>query len=607
MSTIDHEIDEPRVEVGNSDLIIGDAKPKLRGGNNKDPCWAQVECIPLDSPDHSRKTKVICTQCRSVIGTYVGKVKVERIRKHFSENRCTASDTPAVPPSSTPTTTRERTTVSSSRLSEEAKENFKQSLTAFFLESGVDLSFIESHDLKYYELRILHDLLNLFTLFRTALRILRADFPTPSRKEMEGSLLDKVAERALSERGLLKAKHVSFALHSTGALPRGPLFLTKIDREVFIDEMPTMNSEDADAWRNGLEVVIGRAPIGAECAGLTTDSDVAMQRLWSAVRSSHPRMFCQGDAAFALRRVVDEVVGRIKWLRPLAAAATDLVAMMLRHHRALGLLLEKSEADSEPRLWAQVSEWLASSHLGSSLDMDSGGGNEVDPRHRDSNAQQILKAIKALQPMVAAISHLESHAAVISDVFHLFHSVPNTIDAMESDSVTREDKAVIKECLHKQWSLLCSDAHLVSYSLDPRYLGDGMDEESTWKATDFVAYKFPYNCAATDRCASSELTDFLNTFRDARESNPRRLDQFLKAQPTDRFPQTTVYEFWRGMNSQRWTHLREIALMVFALCPTSSFQYDEVHSLGEEAQKMRICRHNLRQISHKRKRDDPED
>ena len=142
------EIDDPKVEEGNNDLTIGGTKAKLRGGNNKDPCWSQVECIPLDSLDHSRKTKVICTLCRNTIGTYVGKVKVERIRKHFTDNRCPVADGTAAPPTSTPTT-RERHPVSSSRLSEESKESFKQSLTAFFVESGMDLSFIERHDLKY--------------------------------------------------------------------------------------------------------------------------------------------------------------------------------------------------------------------------------------------------------------------------------------------------------------------------------------------------------------------------------------------------------------------------------------------------------------------------
>ena len=612
MSSIDDN-DDSRVELGN-DLVIGGERTKLRGGNNKDPCWTHVECIPLDSTDHSRKTKVLCTQCHSVIGTYVGKVKVERIRKHFSENRCTSSDSAAVPPTSTPTSTRERTTVSSSRLSEEARENFRQSLAAFFLESGVDLAHVESHDLRYSSAESIHASTH-SPFSRTALRILRADFPMISRKEIEGSLLDKAAERALSERGMLKAKHVSFAIHNSGSLARGAAFLTKIDREVFVDQMSAQNSEDADAMRDELEQVIGRAPIGAECAGLTTDSDSAMQSLWALVKSSHPRMFCQGDAALALRRVVEEVVGRIKWLRPLTAAAADLIGMVLRHHRALGLLTEK-ETTLDSKLWAQISEWLASSPLGSPLDADGGDGHEVDQRHRDSHYQHILKAVRVLQPFVAAITHLESHAAVISDVFHLFQSLPKTIDDLEN-SVSREEKSLIKECIQKQWSLLYSDAHGVSHLLDPRYLGDGMDEDTTWKVTDFIAYKFPYNCSATDRCASAELTDFLNTFRDARESNPRRLDQFLKAQPTDSFPQTTVYEFWRGMNSQRWAHLREIALIVFSLCATSSIKLDDelggrgfrggAISSEEEEQKASFCRHNLRQISHKRKRDDLEE
>ena len=422
-----------------------------------------------------------------------------------------------------------------------------------------------------------------------------------SRDELDDGLLDKVMERAFSERRRVKGKHASFAIREVrdeGSQTTSLRILTKVGREVFIDETPLQDSPSADILGEELERAMARAPAGAECTGLTSESSVPMHRLWRALKAKHARMFCQGDPSLGLRLVIKEVRERIGWLKPLAASANEMVAKLLRHHRSIGELVEGSCSG----IWSRISDSLDIISPDESL-LDSEGKAQ---RPKELTAADMKRALVVLEPLVDALSHLESQASAISDVYHLYHSLPKSVDAMD-DCISHQEKAIIKECINKQWAELYSDAYGVSYLLDPRYLGDGMDEDTSWKISDFISYKFPYHCSSTERCASAELTDFLNTYRDAREENPHRLDQFAKAHPKDRFPQTTVYEFWKGMSGQRWNHLREIALVVFSLCTTSEIHDDApIFNLGngsETEPKLRYCQYNLRQLAQKRKRE----
>ena len=133
--------------ASDDDLAEGDVS-KSRGGSNKDPCWALVECIPIETSNRSKKkTNVVCSLCRCSIGTYVGKVKVERFRKHFTEKRCPASsDTGAAP--TPPASSHRKEKSITSRFSADQREAFKINLAAFLLETGVPLSCIESHELR---------------------------------------------------------------------------------------------------------------------------------------------------------------------------------------------------------------------------------------------------------------------------------------------------------------------------------------------------------------------------------------------------------------------------------------------------------------------------
>ena len=71
--------------------------PKVMEVRTKIPVgrWALVQCIPIKSPDNTMKTNVVCTLCHCSIGIYIGRVKVERFRKHFDQKQCIAADIPA--------------------------------------------------------------------------------------------------------------------------------------------------------------------------------------------------------------------------------------------------------------------------------------------------------------------------------------------------------------------------------------------------------------------------------------------------------------------------------------------------------------------------------
>ena len=238
--------------------------------------------------------------------------------------------------------------------------------------------------------------------------------------------------------------------------------------------------------------------------------------------------------------------------------------------------------------------------------------------NKDPLCYDIKKAITIYEPFVKAILHFESDATPISDVYHVFNALSKNVDTLNS-TITTEEKAVINLCIKERWNFLFAMSYGISYLLDPRYLGDAMDEATFESVFDYISFKYPYKCSGADRSASAELTDFLNKFKDAREEKPHKLNIFTKAKPADRYPQVTLYEYWKSMNDDRWAHLKEIALMVFSLCTTSascerSFSNQgHVHSklrnrlLDERVQKLLFCYHNLRQLAQKRKRDHAEE
>ena len=113
-------------------------RPKLHGGQNKDPCWALVRCVPIKTPDNTLKTNVVCTLCDSSIGIYIGRVKVERFRKHFDQKQCRAADAPV---KSVPQSIKKWTAPS---MTSEQKDAFKMHMATYFIETATPFSRVEN-------------------------------------------------------------------------------------------------------------------------------------------------------------------------------------------------------------------------------------------------------------------------------------------------------------------------------------------------------------------------------------------------------------------------------------------------------------------------------
>ena len=66
---------EPHVDRELSDDDNGPgatSRPQSHGGQNKDPCWALVQCIPIKSPDNTMKTNVVCNRRHVEGGSELG-------------------------------------------------------------------------------------------------------------------------------------------------------------------------------------------------------------------------------------------------------------------------------------------------------------------------------------------------------------------------------------------------------------------------------------------------------------------------------------------------------------------------------------------------------
>ena len=196
-------------------------------------------------------------------------------------------------------------------------------------------------------------------------------------------------------------------------------------------------------------------------------------------------------------------------LQDVVEIAKDMILFVFRHHKVLCELKEKRSVDKVGNLkkpsatrWGRILRSLESlqknepylSTMFNQHDFINQGSSRADKASRTNlqqniNAEtfltQLKLAITVLTPFCAVIVKFESDAKCVSEVYHTFAKLKNTIDELPA-FVSVSLRETLHNKLAARWEFMYADSHGIAYILDPRFMGDLMPANEREKIEDFI-------------------------------------------------------------------------------------------------------------------------
>ena len=131
-------------------------------------------------------------------------------------------------------------------------------------------------------------------------------------------------------------------------------------------------------------------------------------------------------------------------------------------------------------------------------------------------------------------------------------------------TVNEDKRAYLVKLVQQRFEFMYGDAHGVSYLLDPRYLGDGMERKLRKEIEDFV-YEFPNKDGTTNDERKKQMAEEYTAFR-VEALNEKQQESF-------RFKligkSKTILQWWLADGTD-WPLLQNLALRVFSLAASSA-------------------------------------
>ncbi|KAE9332320.1 hypothetical protein PR003_g14573 [Phytophthora rubi] len=301
---------------------------------------------------------------------------------------------------------------------------------------------------------------------------------------------------------------------------------------------------------------------------VVTDNTAANQLMWSTLQREYPEMFFHGCIVHVIHLIVKDMVSKLKWLKDLEGDCRKMVKFFKKHHllwaelRRLQRLEEKSAlvlpADTR---WGTIEQCFASVLQSESILLSLVSQREfLKAKSKEQKANRrmahdvitapdfvprLKRAIALLSVLSAAQKVFERSSRPISDVYRMFIELPQKYREMR---MPIGELDIISGILNERFDFVYGDAHGVSYLLDPRYGGEGMDDDTREKVVEFTAN---WHGPELEDDASAEVLRY-----QAFIQKPTRELRLVKD------GRVTVQEFWGGLRG--FPLLRQVATRVFA-------------------------------------------
>ncbi|KAL0901935.1 hypothetical protein ABMA27_007080 [Loxostege sticticalis] len=197
---------------------------------------------------------------------------------------------------------------------------------------------------------------------------------------------------------------------------------------------------------------------------------------------------------------------------------------------------------------------------------------------------KIEEIIKILQPVAIAILQTEKDNALLSDVPYVFSTLSSklTQEFETTDFLNEKDKTVILSTIEMRKNFCVQPIHYAAYQLDPRYCGEGLNDEEIALVTEYLQHmslRLDINVAkvlknmAEFRLKENFFSESKGMWIPVRELEPRL--------------------WWRTFASQQ--DIATIAIRILSVPPSSTASSPKIRNRlnGVEAVKLLSIRSNL--------------
>ena len=160
------------------------------------------------------------------------------------------------------------------------------------------------------------------------------------------------------------------------------------------------------------------------------------------------------------------------------------------------------------------------------------------------------------------IKKFESDKIPISEVFNCWTTILNSLNEVNTLTVVQTEYLRIR--INKRWDFIRSDAHMISFLLDPRFGRQLMDDEDVNRIMDLaISYINPDPDRDSYLSIYEQLIKYFNHIEDLKTSNHAKYQLLVSGK-------LTIMELWKYMRSP-YPLLDSLMTKIFSLvCSTAS-------------------------------------
>jgi hypothetical protein len=384
--------------------------------------------------------------------------------------------------------------------------------------------------------------------FQAAIGAVRPGLTVPSRRQLAGTLLDNEFEKVRdSVNKHLTKTEAKICVSSDGWSTQDNIALINYmavadGSAFFFDGKFSGSRKTARYISEELNEMIKRLGGPTKVVGVVTDNAQANQSAWKILQKKYGSLFFYGCICHTLHLLVkdifkDTTLGFIKH----EEKAKDIVKFFKSHQREAFTLAEMREslkleslklpgATRWGSLLACFRSLLKNKDVLQTIVMEEnfildGDVKKLKDQKRAIKALVLDRSlfllfedlVCILEPVAKWITYFQSDSTMISDCFHVFIDLKQKFQVLKSSGKISEAVfTALNKWLLLRWNAGYSDVHGLSYLLDPRYLGQNMDEDNRSKTEkvlkdlgyedELIHYKIKVNSSGTSITSEKKTT-----------------------------------------------------------------------------------------------------
>lgn len=238
---------------------------------------------------------------------------------------------------------------------------------------------------------------------------------------------------------------------------------------------------------------------------VVTDNAANMQVAWEIVVTAFPHITAIGCASHCWDLLFKDLIEIISVIDKYYKHARNVVRFMKRSSNALAVFQAKQrEKYGKNAITLKLpakTRWAGAVILLNSLLKNKSALQETvisDDLDIDRNVRECVLASKfwerikcisdLLNPIHASITLIEGNRALLSDVYFLHCKINKCISVNLSKlRLSSDEKRSVKLLLKERKEYTVAPIHMAAYLLDPRYMGEGLEDEEEGEAIVFIS------------------------------------------------------------------------------------------------------------------------